>query len=434
MLLDFQKLTKKEWLFIVFISFVAIIFYSLRLYSGNFFLTDSEEYLNTSKAILDGSYFLKTPENELVQMATKRPFLYPLFLIIQFFLNTESILFIQTLATILSFYLLVQCLKKLRTTLNSLLYIVTSLSTSIFIYSNLIMTEWLCSLLLTFLAFVLLHTFSKKRFVIIQIITLLLAATKPVFFPLIYFNLIYFSVYCFKKKTFSYALFLPSLFLFCYLALNNYKTGYRHFSSIENINLIDYNLYYFKSKKESREIADRWKDSVYHETAKYTTFKDQSIFLNKVGENEIRKNLFSYSWYHFYTSLRGMFDPGRFDIMTFFKKEDGKQGFLEILNSKKPLTSIISGNQIWLYILLFGILLINFLKIILFFIYFISNRKKHTPLINYLFLLIVFYILLSGPVNCSRLMMPIQLVVICFALTQLNEYKSKSKLQKKLTI
>lgn len=430
MILDFQKLTKKEWLFIAFISFVAIIFYCLRLYSGNFFLTDSEEYLNTSKAILDGSYFLKTPENELVQMATKRPFLYPLFLTIQFFFNIESILFIQTLATILSCYLLVQCLKKLHTTLNPFLYIITSLSTSLFIYSNLIMSEWLCLLLFTFLAFVLLHTFNTKRFVIIQIITILLAATKPVFFPLIYFNFIYFSVYFFRKKTFSYALFLPSLFLVCYLSLNNYKTGYSHFSSIENINLIDFNLYYFKSNKESKEIADRWKDTVYQENAKYTTFKEQSIFLNKVGQNEIRKNLFSYSWYHFYTSLRGMFDPGRFDIMTFLKKEDGKQGFLEMLNSKKPLTSIISTKQVWLYILLSGIIIINFFKIILFFYYFISNRKKTTSLINYLFLLIVLYILLSGPVNCSRLMMPMQLVIICFALKHYNEYKSKSKLLK----
>lgn len=430
MLLDFQKLTKKEWLFIAFISFVAIIFYCLRLYSGNFFLTDSEEYLNTSKAILDGSYFLKTPENELVQMATKRPFLYPLFLTIHFFFNIESILFIQTLATILSCYLLIQCLKKLHTTLNPFLYIITSLSTSLFIYSNLIMSEWLCLLLFTFLAFVLLHTFNTKRFIIIQIITILLAATKPVFFPLIYFNFLYFSVYFFRKRTFSYALFLPSLFLVCYISLNNYKTGYSHFSSIENINLIDFNLYYFKSNKESKEIADRWKDTVYQQNAKYTTFKEQSIFLNKVGQNEIRKNLFSYSWYHFYTSLRGMFDPGRFDIMTFLKKEDGKQGFLEMLNSKKPLTSIISTKQVWLYILLSGIIIINFFKIILFFYYFISNRKKTTSLINYLFLLIVLYILLSGPVNCSRLMMPMQLVIICFALKHYNEYKSKSKLLK----
>lgn len=292
------------------------------------------------------------------------------------------------------------------------------------------MSEWLCLLLLTFLAFVLLHTFNTKRFVIIQIITILLAATKPVFFPLIYFNFLYFSVYFFRKKTFSYALFLPSLFLVCYFSLNNYKTGYSHFSSIENINLIDYNLYYFKSNKESREIADRWKDSVYQENTKYKTFKEQSLFLNKVGQNEIRKNLFSYSWYHFYTSLRGMFDPGRFDIMTFLKKEDGKQGFLEMLNSKKPLNSIISAKQVWLYILLFCLLLVNFFKIILFFNYFFSNRKKTTSLVNYLFLLIVLYLLLSGPVNCSRLMMPLQLVVICFALTQYNVYKNKSKLLK----
>jgi hypothetical protein len=266
MYLNFQELSKKEWLFISFVSILSLAFYCIRIYSGIFFLTDSEEYLNISKALLDGSYLHIVPENQVVQMATKRPFLYPLFLTLNVFLNIKTILLIQTLITIFSCYILVQCLKKLNTTVSPFLYIFVTLSTSIFIYSNLIMSEWLCLLLFTFLAFVLLHKFTFKRFLTIQIITVLLAATKPVFFPLIYFNLVYFSIYFYKKKIFSFYLFIPILFLISYLSFNNYKTGYRHFSSIENINLIDYNLYYYKSNVQSKKIANHWKDSVHKES------------------------------------------------------------------------------------------------------------------------------------------------------------------------
>jgi hypothetical protein len=107
--------------------------------------------------------------------------------------------------------------------------------------------------------------------------------------------------------------------------------------------------------------------------------------------------------------------------MTFFKKEDGRQGFLEMLNSKKGITIVIKNKQSWVYIILLGVLIVNVIKFILFGSYIYLNRKKTTYQINYIFLFILLYILLSGPVNCSRLMMPLQLVIIIFGMSVLNE-------------
>ena len=129
------------------------------------------------------------------------------------------------------------------------------------------MSEWLVMTLVLVMTYTFLYEFTKKRFLLIQILTILLALTKPVFFPIIYFNFIYFAIFLYRKKIFSLYLFFPVIFLFSYLKINEYKTGYTHFSSIENINLIDYNLYYYKSFTESQEIADKWLNFSFHQSS-----------------------------------------------------------------------------------------------------------------------------------------------------------------------
>jgi hypothetical protein len=275
------------------------------------------------------------------------------------------------------------------------------------------MSEWLVMLFLTMLFWLLLQKWDKNKFVYIQIITVLLAFTKPIFYPFIYVNLIFFLVYMIKNKVFSFWLFLPVICLQLYLNYNKYVTGYKHFSSIENANLIDYNLYYFKSSTQSKEQAELWLDSIYKDK-KYVgkSFKEQNIYLKQTATNEIKKNFFQYSLYHFYTAIRGIVDPGRFDLMTFFEKENGRQGFLEVLNSNKSIWSIFKNKYFFIYIFLLPIFLANCMKWFYFLRYLFYN--KLTLNIYYFIVLFGYYILVSGPVNCSRYMMPFQGILMVF--------------------
>ena len=118
-------------------------------------------------------------------------------------------------------------------------------------FTQIVMSEWLIMFLVTLLFWFLTQTWSRKTFIYIQIITIILAFTKPIFYPLIYFNFIFFTVFFIKKRFFNIWLFIPIIILQLYLNFNEKRTGYRHFSSIENINLINYNLYSFKSKYTS---------------------------------------------------------------------------------------------------------------------------------------------------------------------------------------
>lgn len=223
---------------------------------------------------------------------------------------------------------------------------------------------------------------------------------------------------------FSIWLFVPIIVLQLYLNFNESQTGYKHFSSIENSNLINYNLYNFKSVTLSRHEADVWLKAVYNADYEDKNYAEQNIYLRAIATNEIKNNLFQYTTYHLFTAVRGVFDPGRFDLMTFFATEDGKQGFLEILNGRKSIFDLLKSKFIWVYFLLIPIFLINLLKWFYFSKYLFFNKLN--VLVYYFLLLELYYILVLGPVNCSRYMMPFQGIIICIAVIEIGRFKIKT--------
>lgn len=422
--------TKNSKIVFGIITSLFLVFYFLRLSSGIFKIADSFEYLSTSETLKKGIYFIQSYDFTNAETATKRPILYPIFLLINSIVNIKIVILIQTFFGILNTYLILKCLKKLKITIHNYIILIVLLTPSIFIYTQLIMSEWLVMTLVLVMTYTFLHEFTKKRFLLIQILTILLALTKPVFFPIIYFNFIYFAIFLYRKKIFSLYLFFPIIFLFSYLKINEYKTGYTHFSSIENINLIDYNLYYFKSFTESQEIADKWRNSVYEKGEQFQTYAARNRYYKETAIGEIKSNLWGYSAYHFFTSVRGIIDPGRFDIMTFFKKEDGKQGFIEILNNHKTLGTLLNKHTFWIFALLIPILVMQLIKLICFGAFLYQNKRSLLTYQFYPIVVLILYVFLTGPVNCSRLMMPMQGLLIIITIHQLNIFfqnKRKSK-------
>lgn len=414
---DFTKSEKKLFLQITVLYFV---FFIARMVSNIYFLTDSDEYYEVAKAIRNFKYFESSNHPELF---TRRPFLYPFFL--SFFVNLHPffLVFFQTILSLFNTFILFKIIKQYHIQLTNKLLVLFFFTPSIFIYAQLIMSEWLVMLFLTLLFWLLSQKWSQNNFAYIQVITVLLAFTKPIFYPFIYINLLFFLVYMIKNKQFSLWLFMPIICLQLYLNYNKNMTGYKHFSSIENANLIDYNLYYFKSSTQSKEQAELWLDSVYHDK-KYVgkSFKEQSIYLKQIATDEIQNNFFQYSFYHFYTAIRGVFDPGRFDLMTFFEKENGRQGFLEIVNTDKSIWSIFKNKFVLVYLFLVPIFLTNCVKWFYFLKYVFFNKLTFN--VYYFIVLFGYYILVSGPVNCSRYMMPFQGILIVFAILGM-QFKSK---------
>jgi hypothetical protein len=287
------------------------------------------------------------------------------------------------------------------------------------------MAEWLVMFFVTLMFWLLIQKWSPKNFDYIQVLTILLSFTKPVFYPLIYLNFVFFVSYFIIKKKFSFWLFIPIIILQSYMTFNQVKTGYKHFSSIENINLINYNLYYFKAKTESDVKAELWLDSIYNLEYDKKSFKDQNIYLHEIAINEIKQNFTQYTYYHLYTSIRGIFDPGRFDLMSFFKKEDGRQGLLEVLNKNKPIFNLLKNKFAFIYVFLVPIFLIILIKWYYLFKYLLVKKLEFKT--YYIIVLLASYILITGPVNSSRYMMPFQGIIIVFAILGMNINKKKIK-------
>lgn len=405
----FESQSEKRIFLIIVSSYLILL--SARLISGNFYLFDSYEYIDVAKKI---QQFTFIEQGDSYSIFAKRPAVYPLFLSLFIHYHPVIILLTQTVLGCFSTLILIRILKDFDVKPNKWFLAFFILTPSIFVYTHLFMSEWLIFFFLTILFYLLSRKeLSKQNFAWIQLVTIMLAFTKPIFYPLIYLNFLFFGVYFIKIKRFSLWLFAPLIALQLYINFNEKISGYRYFSTIENSNLIDYNLYYFKSATQSAEVADAWIDSVYN--AQYTTLnaKQKNDYLKNIAYTEIKATPLSYGFYHVTTAFRGLFDPGRFDLMTFFKQEDGKQGFLEILNGKKPLSQLFKNKLSYVYILLIPIGIASVIKLF-YACKFVLNRRLDVKL-YYLITTLVAYVLLTGPVNTSRYVMPLQGIIIVFA-------------------
>ena len=406
--------------------FAFIIFYIvlllLRLWNGNFYLVDSYEYLKVAKLIIQGDYFFTDDP-----IISKRPFFYPLFLALTFTLNPFVIVFFQSILLFLSFYFFYKTIDFYKIKNEYLLLALVLLTPAIFIYSQLVMSELLILFLFVLLFYLYSAHFHWKNIKYAQLIITILAFTKPVFYPFVFVNLALMLVYFFKVKRFNFWVLLPVLSVLLYINYNQNKFGYKHFSSMEDKNLIHYNLYYFKAKNESKEIADQWISNI-NASLKDKNQKETNEFLKAVAYDEIKANFFSYTFYHISTGIRGVFFFFFFDLMTFVEKEDGKQGFLEILNENKSFSSLFSNKSLMLiYALLIPIFLALLFKWFHFFKFYLTKKRSFS---EYFFLVFVsYYVLITGPVNCSRYMMPLQLVLVTFVLVSVNENRLKNASQ-----
>lgn len=410
-MLGFKEFNSQEKKTFGLIAFCFLFFFILRYISGIYFLSDSYDYLEIAKFIHSFSTFDYQNDTELF---TRRPFVYPLFLSPFVFLKPALIIVLQSILSLLNVYLFFRILKHFEVKINNKIVLFLLITPSIFIYSQLIMSEWLVMIFLNLIFLLLIRPFSHKNFAYIQLCTIILAFIKPIFYPFIYVNLLFFAVYFYRKKVFSFWIFVPIILLQLYLNFNEKTTGYKHFSSIENHILINYNIYYFKSSKIGEQEAQKWLNAVYKDDRYVNqSFKNQNIFLKNIALNEIQNNFFDYSKYHTFTAIRGIFDPGRFDLMTFFEKEDGKQGFLEVLNGNKPFKHLLNNKYNFIYLLLIPIFLFNLGK--LFYFTKAIVTEKHNYLFYYFLVLFVYYVLVSGPINCSRYLMPFQLIIIAIA-------------------
>lgn len=415
----------------IFFSFLFLVSFILRYSSDNFFLTDSLEYLHSKDFFKISVFFNKTNSSEIAQLLTKRGIIYPFLLTVLDFLPIPLFIFLQTMLGILSVNCILNLYRKLGG--KNLLYpsVLLLFTPSIIIYSGMLMTETLSLFLILCLIYYLCDLSKTRNIIYIQFLLVILVFLKPAFYIFPFISFFFFAFLSLKKKKVVYLLssVIPITAVISFMLLNLYRTNYLHFSSMQNINLINYNIYLHKVSEEGEEKANIWVENVHKTADKINDYKTKNLFLSNTGNEYIKEHFFSYSFFHLYSGMRGCFDPGRYDIGTLFYKNrnDLGEGFMNLLNKEgfvKSIETLLSKKGGFILFLIFPIFLAGILKVICSTLYFFL-LKKITLFECYIISFFLYYVFITGPVNSSRYMMPMQGILILFSSLYLSEYFEK---------
>lgn len=426
----------KDIKFILAIFLLHLIALFVFLIFGHPFFPDSVDYIEQSFNFKNfNSFFAKNWFDEPINRDyfTKRPPLYSILLSISGFNyeNSVHIIILQNLISLAGIWIAAQISKKLYPNLNPYPYLIVLfiLIPGFWIFPNTIMTETLLAflLVLAWYSFIIYKSSSKNIYLLINQIALLSAVfTKPVMLFFWIINLFFIIYLIVKNKKIHQILFLSiiPISIFLWNLRNERLTGYRHFSSISTVNLIDYNTKYFLFNSKGSEFADKWIDSIKHKSNLIIDYKEKNEFIKNECSKIIKENLIPYSLFHSKGFIGFFIDPGRFDLVEFFQLNTGEMGFLHYL-SKKDFNGLfqllINQNPLILIFLPIGIL-INLLLLILF-IKSLSRKENFNINLLYGLSIITYIIVLTGPLGGSRFRFPVELILIIIALGAISSIK-----------
>ncbi len=445
---------KKDLVFIIALAIIHLLFYSFSVYQENFYpfsgykfkISDSYQYLIEADNILKHGIFysgdLSLPID--YKFYTLRPPGYPLFLAFFKFFDAPFyvILFFQNIISITSIYLVRKTLLlfNYNKKFDALFLFLIIITPSQLIYANSILTEVIFQLflILMFRYAILYIKFKKTTYILWYSLALILAAyVKPAMYLFVIPSTLYMLYLSLITKKWYPILFsgLPILAVLLIFNWNYNRTKHIQYSSIQTINLLDYNTKFFLLSKVGELKSDKIIDSIHHNANQLKTFADKSKYLDKAAKNILTENLMPYIFYHLQGSVYAVLDPGRFDLAYFFKFKTSNaknKGILYHINNGgvigvlKFLTESYSAT---LLLILAIIIFFNIIKIIMFLV-FLLNKNISINLRIITGGLFFYIVLLVGPVGASRYLMPLVPIIIGAGLlnTALIETVSKKLL------
>ncbi len=431
----------------VILAVLHAAYFLLALKFGGLYMADSAEYLKQAENIKSSFSFYcgdlaKQIDNDLF---TRRPPVYALLIAaVKFVVNSDfAVLFLQSLLSILNLtglYILMR-----GAGYEKYSFAAIPLFALLFppqaITSNFIMAETLLQTIVfwTFYSFV--KYIKTKELKYIFYFNLLLAAgvlTKPV---LLYFWIpnILFSLYLYYKNRkvtiIAASAILPAVILAVCL-FNLGKTGYFHYSSLKDNNLLYYNGYFILVNTKDIETANK----EIEETQKYLfgiqDYKQMSEERERLGTELVMNNKMTYAKLHLKGVLNYFFDPGRFDFLNFTgrlneKNNEGmmfifaKEGYIGVL---KQLIKQNPG-------LLAYLVLVFLMNVVLFvgFIVFLIRKNVEFEIKLFAALLVFFLGFMSGPLGTLRYkihVIPLMLFGAIIALSGFIDRKSRDEAEK----
>lgn len=426
---------KRFW---ILLAVLHALFMGKQLFFGNSLLQDSREYLYAADNLLQHQTLYAWNMNHAwnPDWLSKRPFVYPLIL---------SLFRLISLGSDFLFFFLIYGVQNLISMLNTRLVLKIAaakglhirwsaaavfmlFSVSQLIYANMLMSEvWLQLCMVSVLYLAVVKPDTNRRLFYIALLLICGMALKPVLqFCAILLPLIWLirHVRRFRFLGFATAL-LPLLFYMSVSAWNQSRTGYFHYSSISNINLLHYNTYSTLMYRYGTVKADSIIDNIHTRAQIMPQYKDEQIYIRKASTEQLMAHLPTYVFLHARGIVFCLLDPGRFDFTQFFDLPHGKNLIYET-NKTGAVKSVLNSFMNPLGALLALLMVFNAARAICI-LRFVFSRGQPW-LFRLLLLAFPLYILaLTGPIGTSRFFMPLIpfALLMCIAVAQKKRLKNQ---------
>ena len=411
------------------ILFLQVCFFSYQLFQERYLLKDSQEYIHAAENLAQEGvlYCGKWQPEKRLDFFTKRPPVYPLliastrwvpgFPILLLLLQNLLSLLNLMLAWKISIHLWRQSSPNpspLPSSIPLPIFLFGLFYPAQFIYSNLVMTEIVFQSLLTGAIYFLLTGISVKDKNKIGLYSLLLCIsifTKPVMYLAALPHLLGIAFLSWKWKRTSliaWAL-LPLFLVLAYQFHNENRTGYFHFSSIQNLSLFQYTAYNLLAQEYGADRATAMNDSILEVMFTLPSYNGQQKLIQGYSLGVLTSHPGPYLGMHLKGMLNFFIDPGRFDFYHFWGIEEvGGKGLQRTFSEK-------GYEGVWAYIQTQPLGVLGLLGLVLggnllrwglaFWVLF----DKRLPIVSRLILAIfIFYLAgLTGTSGASRFAVPL---------------------------
>lgn len=418
------------WIIVFILPVFALIWQATK---GPWILEDSTEYLNSAENLSERGilYAGDWAEPQRMDDYTKRPIVYPALLVLTGADDSQNLFLylVQIMLSIGSIWLISRLVIRLRMKppwfLWAILFVLTPAQ---WIYPSLVMTEILFQTLLVGVGLILwqvVRKYSLKLWWLGSGCIILAIFTKPVWylFSVVWLILGIWKSIQARKWGIIFAAILPLLSVIGYMNWNQARTGHFHFSSIQNLSLLQYTTTNLLIDVHGQEKGTYLADSILYLSLGQKDYHAEQTSLQASCFAVVRENLGAYSLMHAKGILNFFLDPGRFDLWSFFQLPPPETGFLQVFSEdgyQGIITGLLKLPLAWVLFLLL-VFVANLLKttgLILFL------WKKRREAIGLVVLLLFGYLSgLTGTSGASRFALPLfpWMLLCATALTQIKD-------------
>lgn len=425
---------------------VLIIIHALGLWASLYlfqkpFSYDSAEYVQLATNIKNGIYYSGNASLPLDPFyISLRPPVYSLFILGcwgLFGYKVGAILFVQNLISIFNCLLVKSTFDQLYPdTGKSFLFLILIIGFPMqVVFANMIFSDVLlqCFLMLYFRELLFSLRETKSAGILKMSLWLILAVfTKPIIFPFLFIHALFVIIIAVRKRKWLFIGYaaLPVLLLFMYGQWNKQKTGLYHISSVQSVNLLDFNLAEYYTYKYGPEEMKLRVDRIKDELKGAHSFKEKYELSARIAKEKIKEEWLGYAFFHCLKGCQMFIDPNKLEFDIFAREyhyiNDYKTSFMDSWRAER-WKGVFNYLKHYPYLMLLLLMpVFGFIRLIGFIMFFFDRKNKWTIKCAVV-LFVLYFVVITGPVANARYFLPIVLIVSACSWIGYANFLSKYK-------